>query len=95
MLLARRCCGGGGPVCTHGPLRTVAIPETLQDALMARLDSSRGRKRWRSWRGARREFLMTAPAIARRTKTPTAGLAQLVAAELLISGTARREPDIF
>jgi class 3 adenylate cyclase len=31
-----------------GPLHTVAIPETLQDALMARLISSRRPKRWHS-----------------------------------------------
>jgi predicted ATPase len=69
-----------------GPLRTVAIPDTLQDALMARLDQL-NRAKEVAQRGAvlGREFAYELlQAIAPQDEdTLQAGLAQLVEAELL------------
>src|SRR5262249_53885805 len=69
-----------------GPLRTVAIPDTLQDALMARLDQLQRAKEVAQLgavlgRGVAYELLQ---AIAAQDEdTLQAGLAQLVRAELL------------
>ena len=69
-----------------GPLRTVAIPETLQDALMARLDQLNTAKEVAQLGAVLgREFpyeLLQAIA-PQDEETLQAGLAQLVAAELL------------
>jgi class 3 adenylate cyclase len=69
-----------------GPLRTVAIPETLQDALMARLDQLKRAKEVAQLGAVLgREFpYELLQAIAPQDEdTLQAGLAQLVAAELL------------
>ena len=69
-----------------GPLRTVAIPDTLQDALMARLDQlQRAKEVAQLGAVLGREFAYELlPAIAPQDEdTLQAGLAQLVAAELL------------
>jgi class 3 adenylate cyclase/predicted ATPase len=69
-----------------GPLRTVAIPDTLQDALMARLDQLQTAKEVAQLGAVLgREFpydLLQAIA-SRDEETLQAGLAQLVGAELL------------
>ena len=69
-----------------GPLRTVAIPDTLQDALMARLDQlNRAKEVAQLGAVLGREFpydLLQAIA-PQDEETLQAGLAQLVAAELL------------
>ena len=69
-----------------GPLRTVAIPDTLQDALMARLDQlNRAKEVAQLGAVLGREFAYELlQAIAPQDEdTLQAGLAQLVAAELL------------
>ena len=69
-----------------GPLRTVAIPDTLQDALMARLDQLQAAKEVAQLGAVLgREFTYELlQAIAPQDEdTLQAGLAQLVAAELL------------
>ena len=69
-----------------GPLRTVAIPDTLQDALMARLDQlNRAKEVAQLGAVLGREFpYALLQAIAPQDEdTLQAGLAQLVAAELL------------
>jgi predicted ATPase len=69
-----------------GPLRTVAIPDTLQDALMARLDQlNRAKEVAQLGAVLGREFAYELlQAIAPQDeKTLQAGLAQLVGAELL------------
>ena len=69
-----------------GPLRAVAIPETLQDALMARLDQlPDGQRGCAARRGPGAGVsLCAAAAIAPQAEdTLQAGLAQLVGAELL------------
>jgi predicted ATPase len=69
-----------------GPLRTVAIPDTLQDALMARLDQLNTAKEVAQFGAVLgREFAYKLlQAIAPQDEaTLQAGLAQLVAAELL------------
>jgi class 3 adenylate cyclase/tetratricopeptide (TPR) repeat protein len=69
-----------------GPLRTVAIPDTLQDALMARLDQlNRAKEVAQLGAVLEREFAYELlQAIAPQDEdTLQAGLAQLVAAELL------------
>jgi class 3 adenylate cyclase/predicted ATPase len=69
-----------------GPLRTVAIPDTLQDALMARLDQlNRAKEVAHLGAVLGREFAYEVlQAIAPQDEdTLQAGLAQLVAAELL------------
>jgi predicted ATPase len=69
-----------------GPLRTVAIPDTLQDALMARLDQLQTAKEVAQLGAVLgREFAYELlQAIAPQDDTALqAGLAQLVAAELL------------
>jgi predicted ATPase len=69
-----------------GPLRTAAIPDTLQDALMARLDQLKSAKEVAQLGAVLgREFTYELlQAIAPRDEdTLQAGLAQLVAAELL------------
>jgi predicted ATPase len=69
-----------------GPLRTVAIPDTLQDALMARLDQLQAAKEVAQLGAVLgREFIYDlVQGIARQDEdTLQAGLGQLVAAELL------------
>jgi predicted ATPase/class 3 adenylate cyclase len=69
-----------------GPLRTVAIPDTLQDALMARLDQLQAAKEVAQLGAVLgREFTYDlVQGIARQDEdTLQAGLVQLVAAELL------------
>src|SRR5438128_5412819 len=69
-----------------GPLRTVAIPDTLQDALMARLDQlNRAKEVAQLGAALGREFAYELlQAIAPQDEdTLQAGLAQLVKAELL------------
>src|SRR5262249_37788352 len=82
-----------------GPLRTVAIPETLQDALMARLDQLNMAKEVAQLGAVLgREFPYDLlQAIAPQDEdTLQAGLAQLVGAELLYQrGRPPRAPYIF
>src|SRR4029453_3845060 len=69
-----------------GPLRTVAIPETLQDALMARLDQLHTAKEVAQLGAVLgREFAyeMLQALSAQAAAAVQAGLAQLVGAELL------------
>jgi predicted ATPase len=69
-----------------GPLRTVAIPDTLQDALMARLDQlNRAKEVAQLGAVLGREFAygLLATIAPQDEETLQAGLAQLVAAELL------------
>jgi predicted ATPase len=69
-----------------GPLRTVAIPDTLQDALMARLDQlNRAKEVAQLGAVLGREFAyeLLAAIAPQDEDTLQAGLAQLVAAELL------------
>ena len=75
-----------GQYVLTGPLRTVAIPDTLQDALMARLDQlNRAKEVAQLGAVLGREFAYELlQAIAPQDEdTLQAGLAQLVAAELL------------
>ncbi len=76
----------GNQYVLTGPLRTVAIPETLQDALMARLDPLNAAKEVAQFGAVLgREFAYDLlQAIAPQDEeTLQAGLAQLVEAELL------------
>jgi class 3 adenylate cyclase/predicted ATPase len=69
-----------------GPLRTLAIPDTLQDALMARLDQlNRAKEVAQLGAVLGREFAYELIAVIapQDEETLQAGLAQLVAAELL------------
>ena len=82
-----------------GPLRTVAIPDTLQDALMARLDQLKTAKEVAQLGAVLgREFAYELlQAIAPQDETALQeGLAQLVAAELLYQrGRPPRATYIF
>ena len=69
-----------------GPLRTVAIPETLQDALMARLDQLQRAKevaQLGAVLGREFPYALLAAIAPQDEDTLQAGLAQLVEAELL------------
>jgi predicted ATPase len=80
-----------------GPLRTVAIPDTLQDALMARLDQLQTAKEVAQLGAVLgREFAYELlQAIAPQDEDMLqAGLAQLVEAEPSINGGGRRGPGI-
>src|SRR4029453_8401461 len=89
----------GNQYVLTGPLRTVAIPETLQDALMARLDQLKTAKEVAQFGAVLgREFAYDLlQAIAPQDEeTLQAGLAQLVGAELLYQrGRPPRPPYIF
>ena len=80
-----------------GPLHTVAIPDTLQDALMARLDQLNGAKevaQLGAVLGREFPYELLQP-IAHRTGRPyKQGLAQLVAAELLYQRGRPPQPGI-
>ena len=81
-----------------GPLRTVAIPDTLQDALMARLDQLNTAKEVAQLAAVLgREFAYELlQAIAPQDEAALhAGLAQLVGAELLYQRGGRRGPGIY
>ena len=78
--------GGRGALTLTGPLRSVAIPDTLQDALMARLDQLHTAKEVAQLGAVLgREFAyeMLQALSAQDEATLQAGLAQLVGAELL------------
>src|SRR5439155_10870303 len=69
-----------------GPLRTVAIPDTLQDALMARLDQLQTAKevaQLGAVLGREFPYELLAAIAPQDDNTLQAGLAQLVEAELL------------
>jgi class 3 adenylate cyclase/predicted ATPase len=69
-----------------GPLRTVAIPDTLQDALMARLDQLKRAKevaQLGAVLGREFPYALLAAIASQEEDTLQEGLAQLVAAELL------------
>src|SRR5262249_35420239 len=89
----------GNQYVLTGPLRTVAIPATLQDALMARLDQlNRAKEVVQLGAVLGREFAYELlQAIAPQDEdTLQAGLAQLVAAELLYQrGRPPRARDSF
>src|SRR4029434_4207199 len=82
-----------------GPLRTVAIPDTLQDALRARLDQLNMAKEVAQLGAVLgREFAyeLLAAIAPQDEETLQAGLAQLVGAELLYQrGRLPRARDIF
>jgi predicted ATPase len=69
-----------------GPLRTAAIPDTLQDALMARLDQQNRAKevaQLGAVLGREFPYALLAAIAPQDEETLQAGLAQLIAAELL------------
>ena len=80
-----------------GPLSTMAIPETLQDSLMARLDQLTTAKEVAQLGAVLgREFAydMLRAVSSQDEATVQDGLARLVAAELLYQRGGRRAPGI-